>query len=103
MEIFCTSPPSKPVEATVTFQPPLSPVASARQALVLPFTVWSVPSSVTAGKVITLVLMVNAAVDSTNAAAATSAAAVASHVSQILLNMHYSSMSSWNTHGFLPC
>ena len=41
---------TKSVEATVTFQPPVSPVASARQALVLPSTVCGVPFRVTLGK-----------------------------------------------------
>jgi hypothetical protein len=37
--------------------------------------------------------MVNAAADSTNAPAAMSAAAAASHLLSLILNMHYSSLS----------
>jgi hypothetical protein len=73
----------------VTFQPPLSPVASARQALVLPFAVWSVPPRVTPGKVMGAVVMVKAAACATNMAAGTSAAAAASHILNIGLNVPY--------------
>ena len=50
----------KSVDATVRFQPLVSPVASTRQPLVYPETGCGGPSSVTAGKVTAAVVTVKA-------------------------------------------